>query len=152
MIALLILHGLLAVALLGAITHQAVAVMRPRPVRTGTFADRYSAVNKQTFTLAVAGLYAATAVMGAIIYPAYRVDVRIPFEEMALRSAVGLFELKEHFGGIGLFILPLYVHAWRNAPFERNGRDRIGATLILAFIVWWDFICGHIINNLRGLS
>jgi hypothetical protein len=149
---LLIVHGLLAVALIGAITHQAVSVLRPRPVRTGSFVDRYSAVNKQAFTIAVAALYAVTVVFGAIIYPSYRIDVRIPFEEMSMRWAVGLFELKEHFGGIGLFILPFYVYAWRNSAAETHGRDRVATTLTLTFIVWWDFLAGHIINNLRGLG
>ena len=29
---------------------------------------------------------------------------------------------------------------------------RFGLTLVLAFIVWWDFVVGHVIANLRGLA
>jgi hypothetical protein len=124
--ALLILHGLVGVALLGAITHQLVSVLRRRTTRNGTFLDRYTGVTQMTFTTAVVSLYVAGLVLGAVIYPSYRLDVRIPFEEMSLKWAIGLFELKEHFAGIGLAVLPVYV--------------------------WWDFLVGHILNNIRGLG
>ena len=102
--------------------------------------------------IVVASLYASLVVLGALIYPAYRLDVRIPFEEMSLGWAVGLFELKEHFAGIGLGLLPFYVSAWKAAPTADRRRDRMGITLVLAFIVWWDFLVGHVLNNIRGLA
>lgn len=46
MIAVLIVHGLLAVTLLGAITHQIVAALRAKPARTLSFVDRYTGVNR----------------------------------------------------------------------------------------------------------
>lgn len=150
MVALLILHGLVGVALLGAITHQVVSVFRKRPLRSGSFVDRYTSVNQGTFTVAVVSLYVAQVILGAIIYPAYRLNVRIPFEEMSLGWAVGIFELKEHFAGIGLSALPVYAYSWRTA-IEAQRRDRIAITVLLAFIVWWDFLVGHILNNIRGL-
>src|ERR1700733_4402837 len=54
---LLILHGLVGVALLGALTHQMTSLLRRRVVRSGSFADRYSGVNQRTFTAVVIGLY-----------------------------------------------------------------------------------------------
>jgi hypothetical protein len=147
---LLILHGLVGVALLGAITHQLVSMWRRRTKRSGSFVDRYSGVNQQVFVAAVLVLYVVQMVLGAVIYPTYRLNVRIPFEEMALFSAVGLFEMKEHFAGIGVGLLPLYAWLWRPAVADTHRRDRLAVTSILAFIVWFGFLVGHILNNIRG--
>lgn len=149
--ALLILHGLAGVALLGALTHQTVSMLRRQPVRTGSFIDRYAGVDPRTFATAVVALYIAQVALGAVIYPSYRLNVRIPFEEMALGWAVGLFEMKEHFAGIGLAILPLYFVNWRTGSISSHRRDRMALTLLLSFVVWWDFLIGHILNNIRGL-
>lgn len=149
---LLILHSLVGVALLGALTHQTVALLRRRTVYSGTFVDRYSGVNQGVFTAAVAALFVAEVVLGAIIYPSYRLEVRIPFEEMSMGWAVGLFELKEHFAGLGLGVLPLYAFVWHKAQAQTHRRDRLAITLLLTFIVWWNFLIGHILNNIRGLS
>jgi hypothetical protein len=149
---LLILHALVGVTLLGAITHQVVSLLRGRAARSGSFLDRYSGVTQKTFTIAVVSLFAVNVLLGAIVYPSYRLDVRIPFEEMSLGWAIGLFEVKEHFAGIGLALLPAYAFTWRQDPALAAGRDRLALTLILAFIVWWDFIVGHVLNNLRGLG
>jgi hypothetical protein len=148
---LLILHSLVGVALLGAITHQAVSMFRTRTQRSDSFVDRYTGVNKKTFTVAVVSLYVVQVVLGAVIYPAYRLDVRIPFEEMSLGWAVGIFEVKEHFAAIGLSLLPIYAYTWRTGVQETHRRDRVAISLLLAIIVWWDFLVGHVLNNMRGL-
>jgi hypothetical protein len=109
-------------------------------------------VNQQTFTTAVVVLYIAQVALGALVYPAYRMDVRIPFEEMSLGWAIGLFELKEHFAGIGLAALPFYAITWRTEAAMSHRRDRLAITLLLAFVVWWSFMAGHILNNIRGLT
>jgi len=153
--ALLILHGLLAVALLGALTHQLVAVLRSgaavAAAGKSTFLGRYASVGQCGFTTAVVVLYIVTLVLGALIYPTYRIDVRIPFEEMMLYWAVGVFEVKEHWGGIGLGVLPLYAYVWRPQQASSHRRDRVVVTALLTFIVWSDFIAGHVLNNIRGL-
>jgi hypothetical protein len=96
-------------------------------------------------------LYLAGVTLGAIIYPSYRLNVRVPFEQMSLGWAVGLFELKEHFGGIGLALLPVYAWLWRPDQTQSHKVDRMAVTALLAFIVWWDFLVGHVLNNIRGL-
>ena len=75
-------------------------MLRRQRVRSGSFVDRYTGVSQGTFTLAVVCLYAANVLIGSVIYPSYRLNVRVPFEEMSLGWAIGLFELKEHFAGI----------------------------------------------------
>lgn len=150
-VALLILHGLLAVGLLGAITHQGVSLLGQANPARGGFVSRYRGTHARAFTVPITGLYIASLALGACIYPSYRLNVRSSFEEMALGWAVGLFELKEHFGAIGLALLPAYVWVWRDCATETHQRDRTALTWILTFIVWWDFLVGHVLNNIRGL-
>ncbi len=149
---LLILHGLAGVALLGAITHQSVGLFRRHRATGDSLPARYLAVQPRGFSTTIVVLVLASIVLGAIIYPTYRIDVRIPFEEMALGWAIGLFEMKEHAGGIALGLLPLYAVLWRGEFMDTHRLDRTIITLILALIVWWDFIVGHVLNNIRGFG
>lgn len=165
---LLILHGLVGVALLGAITHQAVALCAPRTAEdSAAFLARYARVSSRLFCRAVVLLFIISVALGSVIYPTYRLDVRVPLEELQLGWAVGLFEVKEHFGGIGLFTLPLYAWYWSDdrkiardgstvPPSEYRtatvGFGRKAVTWLLAVIVWFSFLAGHVLNNLRGLG
>jgi hypothetical protein len=147
---LILLHGLLAVVLLGGITHQAVAVAWPSRSKSG-IANSYRATNSSVYTNANIVLYLATATLGGIIYPVYRVGVRSFLENARLMAATGSFELKEQFVAVGLGMLPLYWLLW-NRPSEEGSRPaRIAVTLILCAIVWYGFLVGHILNNIRGL-
>jgi hypothetical protein len=149
---LLILHGLTAVALLGAVSHQVATLFFRKPAAGGDFISRYARVDASRFTVPVIWLYLVVFVLGSVIYPAYRVDVRVPFEELGLLWAVGLFEVKEHAGGIGVFVLPLYAVAWRSAGDSSTLTDRRMITAFIAGVVWFDFIAGHLLNNIRGLA
>ncbi len=92
---LLILHGLIAAALLGAITHQAFSVQRGKPSASRTsFVGRFRGVNSPTFTNAVVLMFVATFVLGGLLYPRYRVDVRPMLEDLQLRAANGVFEIE----------------------------------------------------------
>ena len=145
---LLTAHLLVGVALLGAVTHQAVGLLRPSVVRGGGFITRYANADHTAFTIAIAVLFASSVLLGGVLYPTYRIHVRIPFEEASLGWAIGLFELKEHFGGLGIGLIPAYIWVWRSG----NAAGRMGLTLVLAFIAWWNFLVGHVLNNLRGLT
>ena len=50
---LLIIHGLLAVALLGAITDQAVSVWMPVRSKAGNFVTRFRAVPSTSYVMAI---------------------------------------------------------------------------------------------------
>jgi len=147
---LVILHGLLAVVLLGGITHQAMAVAWPSRNKTGIVRS-FRAVSGSLYTNANIALFLATATLGGAIYPVYRVAVRTYLENARLNSAVGSFELKEQFIAIGLGMLPLYWLLWRRPPEAGAEPARIAVTLMLAFIVWYGFLVGHVLNNIRGL-
>lgn len=146
---LLIAHGLLAVGLLGAITHQAAAVLIPAARPAQSFVGRFRAVPGPSYANAVVVLYLATALLGAIIYAEYRIGVRTVVEQLGMWPAHGAFEMKEHFAAIGTGLLPVYWQCWRT---PQHGRTRAVLTALLAFIVWWNFLVGHVLNNIRGFG
>ncbi|HTD89829.1 MAG TPA: hypothetical protein VK663_04150 [Burkholderiales bacterium] len=133
--ALLIVHGLLAVALLGAITHQAASVWWPRRKPVENFVGRFRAVAGAAYSNAIVLLYVSTAILGAIIYPEFRVSIRGVIEELDHRAVMGAFELKEHFVVVGLAILAPYWLFWRVPLAEQYAKTRAALTAILAFIV-----------------
>lgn len=149
---LLVIHGLLAVALLGALTHQTLSVWWPAAKRTGAFFNDVRAVSGTSYSNAIIVLFLITASLGAILYPAYRVGIRVVLQDYHLRVPEGSFELKEHFVTIGLGLLPAYWYYWRRPPAPDTARTRVALTTILAFIVWWAFLVGHVLNNIRGFG
>jgi hypothetical protein len=147
---LVIVHGLFAVVLLGGITHQAMSVAWPSRSKKGVFSS-FRAVSGSVYTNANIVLFVVTATLGGIIYPFYRISVRSFLENARLYQATGSFELKEQFVAIGLGMLPLYWLLWRR-PLEAGGKlARTAVTLIFCFIVWYGFLVGHVLNNIRGL-
>jgi hypothetical protein len=148
---LMLLHVLVSVALLGAITHQAFSARRRPPGAPGGFVNRFRGVYSPTFTNVVVLLFFVSCVLGGLLYPRYRVEVRPTLEDLQLRSANGIFEVKEHFAAVGLGLLPAYWRVWRAPLKPEYAAARLYLTWILAVIVWWNFIVGEWLNNIRGL-
>jgi hypothetical protein len=148
---LLMIHGILAVFLLGAITHQAIGVSWPAKKRAEGFVSAVRSVNGMTYTNVVIILFVLTFALGTIIYPTYRLNVRTVLQEYKLFRPEGSFELKEHFMAISLALLPAYWYFWHKAS-ETNRMTRAVLTSLIAFAVWWGFITGHVINNIRGFG
>jgi hypothetical protein len=71
--ALLISHSLIAVALLGALTHQTLATCAPARAGPGSFLGHFCAVPSVAFVNAIVALYAVSAVLGAVVYVYFRV-------------------------------------------------------------------------------
>jgi len=89
---------------------------------------------------------------GVLLYPTYRIGARVALEAYRLPVPVGMFDLKEHFVTVGLGILPVYWYYWRQPLAPEDGPFRVGVTSILALVVWYGFIVGHILNNMRGFG
>ena len=151
-IVLLIIHALSAFLLLGAITHQTLSVWVPARSRPRSFLARVRAVPSASYISAVILLYIATATMGGIIYTNYRIAARFALEQGHFWKTFGAFELKEHFIAVGLGLLPAYWYFWTAPPTEASSRTRAMLTTLLAFLVWWAFLVGHLTNNIRGLG
>jgi hypothetical protein len=147
---LLIIHGLVAVALLGGITHQAFAACWPGHDPRYFFSS-FRAVRGASYTNSMIVLYVLSTILGGVIYPVYRLFGRTYLEAAQLWEINGSFEIKEQFVAIGLGMLPFYWLVWRKPLSERISRTRAATTAILCFIVWYGFIVGHVINNVRGV-
>jgi hypothetical protein len=151
---LLIIHGLLAIALLGALTHQAMSVLLPVRQAAGTpgFVTRFRAVQGTGYATAICLLWILTFLMGAWIYVKYRIYIRIPIEQAGFWKTQGFFELKEHAASLGLGLLPIYWYMWKNAQNPDYDGARKAVTVLLAFICWFNFLVGHVLNNVRGFG
>jgi hypothetical protein len=149
---LLLIHVIVGAALLGALTHQSLAVGRRAQGPPGRgVVDRFRSVNSPTFTNTVVVLYAMSVVLGGLLYPRYRIDVRPILEDLQLRAANGLFETKEHFAAVGLGLLPVYWVAWRKELAIEWAATRKYLTWILAATAWFNFLVGELLNNIRGI-
>jgi hypothetical protein len=119
--ALLMVHLLVTVFALGTVTHHWWLLLR-RNVPQVLLA-RYAKWMAIGYPLAL--------VTGVLIYPSYNVLVRKPpigVLEAAHRSAVGLFEVKEHLGTLALVMLPwLVLSAYRYGQLARLQRIDVSA-------------------------
>lgn len=150
----LVVHSLLAVTLLGALTHQAVAVAAPvRAVPAASnFVARVRSVRGASYATAVCVLWVLTFMLGAWIYTKYRIAVRIPLERTGYFKTLGFFELKEHATTLGLVMLPAYWYFWHNANDPAYNGARKSITILLASLCWFSFLVGHVLNNVRGFG
>lgn len=148
---LLIIHGLLAVTMLGALTHQTLAVWWPG--RAGqSVVTSFRGVRAQIYSNTIIVLFLLTMGVGSILYPTYRIAVRPILEQLRMNAANGIFEFKEHLVAIGLGLLPAYWYYWRQPLAPEHALVRRMLTSLLAFTVWWAFLTGHILNNIRGFG
>jgi hypothetical protein len=147
----MILHGIVAIGLLGAITHQGLAVWR-QPAPAEHFVDRFRSVSAVRFANAITLLYVLTFALGAYIYPTFVLDVKGSVADYGLRKTIGVFQLKEHIAVIGLALLPVYWHFWRSVPLSVSIATRRFLTTFLMFAVWWSLLVGHVLNNVKGLA
>jgi hypothetical protein len=154
---LMIVHGLLAVALLGAITHQAMSVLMPVRRVAGAVGEtgivtRFRSVQGAGYAAAVCVLWIVIYIFGSWLYTKFRMYVRIPIEAQGFWKTQGVFDLKEHVASIGLGLLPIYWYFWKNARNTEYDSARKWLTVVLAAMVWYMFLVGHIVNNVRGFG
>jgi len=148
---LVLFHGLVSVALLGALTHQALAVVARRAeARATSFIDRFRSTDPAAYSTAIVVLFAVVVLTGAVLYPSYRLVVRPTLQTLDLRAANGVFEIKEHLSAMGLVLLPAYWASWRQPLVAEYSAVRVGLTWILASMVWWNFIVGQLLVSIKG--
>jgi len=148
---LLMVHGILAVFLLGALTHQAFAVAWKPARGDQNFFANYRAVRAERYVTAVVVLYLVTYFVGGfLLYPEYRYLARPLLEQLHKNAIVGSFEIKEHFMTVGVVLLPVYWYLWKNPQTSTMARNLV--TIVLTLLVWYGFIVGHLVNNSRGFG
>ncbi len=148
---LLLIHGLMAMLLVGAITHQLIAAWRGAPKPGARFFNRLANVSTTTYTNAVIILYLCVVIGGGIIYPTYVIDVKASLTDAQMLSAIGAFEMKEHAAVFGLALLPTYRYFWSVDTSPAHALARKLNTTVVAAVVWWSLGVGHILNNIKGL-
>ena len=124
----------------------------PTRGRPGSFFGRFRAVPSSSFASAIVVLYVVSTVLGGTVYLNFRVDIRPDLERAGHWQALGLFDLKEHFVSIGLALLPAYWVCWQPALGDDSSERADALTPVLAFIVWWSFLIGHVLNNIMGFG
>lgn len=148
---LFVMHGLCAIMLLGAITHQALSVWWPVRAGNANFVARFRAVKAANYVNAVVVLYILTFIFGSIVYPTYRIGARVYMENLRMSATVGSFEVKEHLVSMGLGLLAAYWYFWRQPLQPQYETTRRMLTLILALFIWTAFLVGYTLNNIRGV-
>ena len=120
--------------------------------RPRSFFERFRAVQPAGYANAIVGLYLGVAVLGAIVYLYFKVDIQPYLERDRHWYALGFFDLKEDFVAIGLGLLPAYWFSWRRPLAGERDRTAVALTTILGFIVWWAFLVGRVMNDLMGFG
>lgn len=154
MIAILLLHGLCSLFLVGALSHQAAATWRRAPLagRPAGVVAGFAAVRAPLYARAIAISYVLTMVLGDVVYGPYRVDVKTMLFDLQLWPWNGVFEIKEHLVALGFFLLLPYLALWRLPLDAAQARSRRLLTCLLAAIVWYALLAGHLLNNLKGVG
>jgi hypothetical protein len=97
--------------------------------------------------------YVIVYVIGALIYPAYRIYIRHEYFDPQLPWATGLFEVKEHWGAVGLGLFFVYYFLRRSfQPAEEKEKLFLYVPLcfILNVILWYKVIIGCYLTLLKG--
>jgi hypothetical protein len=147
----LLIHMIVAVTLIGAVTHQALGVLAPVQKSPRSFFGRFRAVNGAGYVNAIIVLFVIANVLGWFIYPNYRIGARLEMTDLKLFFQVGTFEVKENIMALGLATLPFYWWLWQPANAAQHPTTRKVVTIFLTLLVWYGFLIGHFLNNIRGI-
>ena len=104
------------------------------------------------FGNAIVVLYLTSWLLGAVVYLYFKVDIQPTLERDRHWHAMGFLDLKEDFVVIGLGVLPAYWFCWRGTDNSQHHHRRGALNILLAFIVWWSFIVGHVMDDIRGFG
>lgn len=154
MILVLLLHAVCSLFLVGALSHQAAATWRRAPAtgRPAGVVASFAAVRAPVYARSIAISYVLTMVLGDVVYGPYRVDVKTMLFDLQLWSWNGVFEIKEHLVALGFFLLAPYLVLWRAPLDAAQARGRRLLSTLLAAIVWYALVAGHLLNNLKGVG
>jgi hypothetical protein len=98
--------------------------------------------------------YLVTYIIGALIYPAFRVHIRATAFDPVIPWATGLFEVKEHWGTLGLAVLLSWWYIRRSINPETDRTHLFFGCLPLCLIfnvlVWYKIVVGCWLTMLKG--
>lgn len=146
---LLLLHAAGSIVLLGSSTHHA---LQMRHYLRGRF-DREKL--EKLYAKVVAVSYLFTFVMGALLYPTYRVHVRALYLDRYAPGYAGLFDMKEFYASLALLVaMGLGALAFTLRPAEQPWLARVYAAMsaLVVAVVWFNVISGILITSVRGIG
>jgi len=144
---LLIVHLFATFVLVGAMTHNLLIVVKYLGGKFGRQKLEWLYVRVSLWA------YVITYVVGALIYPAYRVYIRHHYFDPELPWATGLFEVKEHWGAVALAMLFVYYFLRKNFQ-PATERDKLFLYVPLCFllniVLWYKVVVGCYLTLLKG--
>jgi len=147
---LLLIHLFATFVLIGAMTHNLLCVVK---YLRGKFARQKLEVLYLKVSL---WSYVITYVFGVLVYPAFRVYIRGGTEgfDEVIPWATGLFEVKEHWGAIGLALIFVYYFLRKNFKPEVE-REKLlyfyaPLCLFLNVILWYKVVVGCYLTLIKG--
>ena len=146
-IVLLLAHLIAAGVLAGCMTHNLLIVWK-------YIRGKFGRKKRELYFVRVSlWSYVIVYLFGCLIYPAFRVYFRAGYFDAELPWATGLFELKEHWGAMGLAFF--FVYYYLRKSFEPDvEKDKlwfyVPLCVILNVIVWYKIIVGCYLSLLKG--
>ena len=144
---LLLAHLLVTFVLIGSMTHNLLCVI-------GYLQGKF---NRQKIELFYAKVsfwsYIIVYIFGVLIYPAYGAYIRHGYFDQQLPWATGLFDVKEHWGAIGLGLFFAYYFLRKSfRPDDQKEKLFLYVPLcfLLNLILWYKVIIGCYLSVLRG--
>ncbi len=144
---LLLAHLFVTIVLLGSLTHNLLIVVKYVRGKFGRQKLEWFYVRVSFWS------YVIVYVLGALIYPAFRVYIRADYFDPKLPWATGLFEVKEHWGAVGLALFFVY-YLLRKSFQPETERDKlwfhVPLCVLLNVIVWYKVVVGCYLSLLKG--
>jgi hypothetical protein len=146
---LLVLHAGGSIVLIGASTHHA---LQMRHYLRGRFGREKL---EKLYAKVVSVAYVFTFVLGALLYPSYRVHVRGLFLDRYAPAYADLFDVKETYAALALVLaIGLGALALTLRPAETPALVRVYAVMsfVVCAVVWLDVIAGILVVSVRGVG
>lgn len=148
---LLFFHALVSVVLAGALAH---LVWRLIEYFTGM--RRFLSLPRLHASI-VSISYTIVFILGALVYPPFRINVRHEYFDKTLPWATGLFEAKEHLASLGFMaVIALAALLWTLPKKPEHAQNRVlplvaGLTVFVTVVVGYSAWAGWFLNTLKGL-
>ncbi len=144
---LLLVHLFATIVLVGSMTHNLLIVI-------GYVRGKFGRQKLEWLYVRVSlWAYTIVYVIGVLIYPAYGARIRHPYFDQQLPWATGLFEVKEHWGAVGLAMFFAFYFLRKSfQPAEEKEKLflYVPLCLLLNVILWYKVIVGCYLTLLKG--
>ncbi len=144
---ILLTHLFATFVLVGSMTHNLLCVIH-------YMRGRFGGQKRELLYVKVSfWAYVIVYVLGALIYPAFRVYIREEHFDTQMPWATGLFEVKEHWAAIGLALFVVYY--WMRKNFRPDMEKEklflyVPICFLLNVILWYIIIVSCYLVILKG--